>query len=195
MDLKITIPSFKNLRFIKKNFGYLQQKAVFLDRDGVINKLKKNGYIKTFSEFKFLPGVIDGVKFLNDNNYQVIIITNQACIGKSIITEKQLNKIHLKMKRVFLLKKRAQIDDIFYSPYFKYSKIKKYRQNFYDRKPNPGMILKAKEKWNIDLKKSFLIGDRISDLETARKLKLKFYYKNKGSLLNQLKNIILKKKH
>ena len=57
------------------------------------------------------------------------------------------------------------------------------------------MILKAKEKWNIDLKKSFLIGDRISDLETAKKLKLKFYYKNKGSLLNQLKNIILKKKH
>ena len=69
--------------------AFQQKNAFFLDRDGVINKLKKNDYIKNFSEFKLLPGVAKGIKLLNNKNYIVIIATNQAGIGKSIISEKK----------------------------------------------------------------------------------------------------------
>ena len=85
---------------------------------------------------------------------------------------------------------KAKIDDIYYSPYYKFSKNKKYRKNFYDRKPSPGMFVKAIKKWNIDLNKSFFIGDTISDFNASKKIELKFYYRKKGSLLNQLKEIL-----
>ena len=88
----------KNLNFLKKNSNYVKQKAAFLDRDGVINQLK-NDYIKNFKEFKFLPGVIKSLKYLSLKDYLIIIITNQACVGKSIISEKQLNYIHYKMRK------------------------------------------------------------------------------------------------
>ena len=186
----IDIGTFKNLNYIKKNPNYLKQKAFFLDRDGVINKLKKNDYIKNFSEFKLLPGVAKGIKLLNNKNYIVIIATNQAGIGKSIISEKILNEVHYKMKKKLHNINKAKIDDIYYSPYYKFSKNKKYRKNFYDRKPSPGMFVKAIKKWNIDLNKSFFIGDTISDFNASKKIELKFYYRKKGSLLNQLKEIL-----
>ena len=110
----IDIGTFKNLNYIKKNPNYLKQKAFFLDRDGVINKLKKNDYIKNFSEFKLLPGVAKGIKLLNNKNYIVIIATNQAGIGKSIISEKILNEVHYKMKKKLHNINKAKIDDIYY---------------------------------------------------------------------------------
>ena len=101
----IDIGSIQKLKMIKKDSKLLQEKAFFLDRDGVINKLNNDGYIKTFKEFIFLPGVADGIKYLNKNNFRVIIITNQACVGKSIISENQLKSIHLNM-RLYLKKKK-----------------------------------------------------------------------------------------
>ena len=87
--------------------------------------------------------------------------------------------------------KKGRLDDIFYSPYFKSSKIKKYRAGLFDRKPNPGMLIKAIKKWNIDVKKSFFIGDSISDFNASKKIDLKFFYKTNESLLKQVRNIIL----
>jgi D-glycero-D-manno-heptose 1,7-bisphosphate phosphatase len=186
----IDIGSHKTIEFLKKNKGFLKQKAIFLDRDGVINKLKKDDYIKSYSEFEFLPGVMDGIKYININDYLVIIITNQSCIGKGIITEKTLNTIHNKMKRNLKLKKNAHIDDIYYSPYYKYSNNSKYRKDKFDRKPNLGMLIKAIKKWNIDTKKSLFIGDSVTDYQSSNAMKIKFYYKSNSKLISQLKKII-----
>ena len=182
----IDMGTVKKLKFLKINANILEQKAVFLDRDGVINKLNLNGYIKDYKEFIFLPGVVEGIKFLNKNDYLIIVITNQACVGKNIINEKELNTIHFKMQNYLKKKNKSYVDDIFYSPYYKYSNHSKYRLNKFDRKPNPGMILKAVNKWNINLKKSFFIGDQITDFKAAKKAGLKFYYKENKPLLNQL---------
>lgn len=187
----IDIGNKKNLEYVRKKNDYLKQKAVFLDRDGVINQLKKDGYIKNFKEFKFLKGVVDGIKFLNTNNFLVIIVTNQSCVGKSIITEKQLINIHLKMQKYLENKNKSYVDDIFYSPYYKFSRFKKFRLNKIDRKPNSGMLIKAIKKWNIDINKSFLIGDQKTDYLAAKNIGLKFFYKNDYPLVNQLKRIIL----
>ena len=99
----IDIGTLKNLNFLKKDSNYVKQ-AAFLDRDGVINQLK-NDY-KNFKEFKFLPGVIKSLKYLSLKDYLIIIITNQACVGKSIISEKQLNYIHYKMREKYIIQIR-----------------------------------------------------------------------------------------
>tara|TARA_Y100000389_G_C17442996_1_gene509831 strand:- start:1662 stop:1949 length:288 start_codon:yes stop_codon:yes gene_type:complete len=93
------------------------------------------------------------------------------------------------MKNYLHNKNKSSVDDIFYSPYYKYSSHLKYRLNKFDRKPNPGMILKAINKWNINLKKSFFIGDQITDFKAAKKVGLKFYYKENIPLLKQLHRI------
>ena len=186
----IDIGSIKNLNLLKKKPNMISQKAVFLDRDGVINKLNPDGYILDYNQFKLLPGVSNAINLLNKNGYLVIVATNQACVGKSMITEKKLNKIHEKMKKKIFENNRGFINDIYYSPYYKYSKNKKYKINLIDRKPNPGMILKAVKKWNLSINDSFFIGDSISDYNTAKKIGLKFYYKDNGLFDKQIKRII-----
>ena len=186
----IDIGTPKKLSFVFNDKDYLKQKAFFLDRDGVINKLRKNNYVKKNKEFIFLPVVGKAINYLNSKNFCVIIISNQACVGKGIISEKILNNIHKYMKNKLVKNHKAYIDDIYYSPYYKFSKNNKYKENKNDRKPNIGMFLKAEKKWNINMNKSFFIGDSITDYKASKKLKLKFYYKRKGSLYNQIKKII-----
>ncbi len=184
----IDIGTPKKLSFIKKNSNYLKNKAVFLDRDGVINK--ELGYILSYKKFKFLKGVKKAIKYINNKNHLVIVITNQAAVGKSLLNEKKLLNIHKKMEHSLWNFNRSHIDDIFYSPYYKNSNIKRFRKNKYDRKPNPGMIFKAIKKWNIDKNNSFFIGDKISDKLAASKVKIKFYYKKNVPLYDQIKKII-----
>ena len=184
----IDIGSKKKLSSIKKNNIFLKNKAFFLDRDGVINK--DNGYIKKYKDFIFLKGVHDAIKYLNKKDYLVIILTNQAAVGKQFLTEKKLNLINNYMKKELFKKNKSYIDDIFYSPYYKYSKLSKYRKYSSDRKPSNGMFLKAIKKWNIDVNASVFIGDKITDKIAAKKSKVKFYFKNNISLFKQVKNII-----
>ncbi|MAR25840.1 MAG: hypothetical protein CMC50_00200 [Flavobacteriaceae bacterium] len=187
-DNFIDIGSHKKLNFLNKNPNIIKNKCFFLDRDGVINK--ERGYITNFKKFTFLNGVKKAIHFLNKKRYLVIIITNQAAIGKGIITEKQLKIIHNKMRKELLLINKACVDDIYYAPYFKNSKKLIYRKNKYDRKPNPGMIIKAEKKWNIDLSSSIFIGDKLTDKQAAIKSNLRFYYKKDVSLYKQVRSII-----
>ena len=187
-DFFIDIGSKQKLKSIKKKYKSIQNKCFFLDRDGVINK--EIGYIKNFNNFFFLKGVHGAIKYLNEKRFLTILITNQAVVGKGIITEKKLNLIHHKMKNDLFIKKKAILDDIYFSPYFKYSKIHKYRKNKFDRKPNAGMIKKAIKKWNIDPSTSYFIGDKKTDKVAAEKVNLKFYFKKKISLYKQIRNII-----
>ena len=184
----IDIGSKFKLNYLKKNSKFLKNKCFFLDRDGVINK--DVGYLKSFKNFIFLKDVSKAIKFLNNKSYLVIIITNQAAVGKQIISENNLKFIHNKMKSVLYKKNNSYIDDIYYAPFFKNSKILKYRKNSYDRKPFPGMFKKAINKWNIDVKSSFFIGDQLSDMIAASRVNIKFYYKKNISLYDQIKNIV-----
>ena len=191
-DKFIDIGSTNKLDFIKKNSNFIKNKTFFFDRDGVINK--NDGYIVNYKKFKFLKGVKTAIKYLNDKRYLVIIVTNQACVGKSLLTEKKLLDIHKKMKYSIYNFNKGIIDDVFYSPYYKHSKKNKYRIGRYDRKPNPGMFFKAFKKWNVNIEKSLFIGDRYTDQIAAKKSKIKFYLKKNVSLYKQVKEIIKNEK-
>lgn len=143
-------------------------KAVFLDRDGVINEKIENGYVLDWKDFRFIPGAVEGVKLLNDKKMPVIVISNQACVGKGLITRQKLDEINDRMMRE-LEKKGAHIDDIFICPH-------RDEDNCDCRKPKPGLFKQVKEKYrDIDLNNSWFIGDSGSDREAGNKAGCKTY--------------------
>ena len=163
-------------------------KCVFFDRDGVLNKDK--GYISKVRDIEIFSKVGQAIYECNKKEYLVIIITNQSGIGRGLITLKQLSQIRNYIKKK-IKKNKAIINDIFYCPFHPTGGRGKYKKNSFDRKPNPGMLLKAIKKWKIDPKKSFMIGDQKSDYLAAHKSKIYFEYKsNRNNLLDQIKNII-----
>ena len=170
----IDIGSEESLRIapkiIKKNF---KRPAAFLDRDGVINY--DFGYVHEIKKFKFKKGVLKGLKYLSKKNYYIFIVTNQAGIGKNIFTLKKFNKLHLQLKS-FFIKRGIYISDVQYSPYHINAKILKFKKNSDFRKPGNLMIKKIFKNWDINLKKSFMIGDKRTDYLAAKKSNLKFYY-------------------
>jgi len=143
----------RKIRFVK------MKKAVFLDRDGIIN-IERN-FVRSWDKFEFVPGIIENIKKLNKKEFLVIIITNQSGIKRGFFSEETLKKIHENMKKI-LEKNDAYIDDIFYCPHYKYD-------NCDCRKPKPGMIFKAAKKHNINLEKSWMIGDSKRDIESGRR--------------------------
>jgi len=163
-------------------------KCVFFDRDGVLNKDK--GYISKVRDIEIFSKVGQAIYECNKNKYLVIIITNQSGIGRGLITLKQLSEIHNYIKKK-IKKNKAIINDIFYCPFHQTGGRGKYKKNSFDRKPNPGMLLKAIKKWKIDPNKSFMIGDKVSDRTAAKAAGLKFFFKSKKiNLYKQIKLII-----
>ena len=149
----------------------LTNRAVFLDRDGVINY--DFGYVHKIKNFKFKKKVFEAVKYLNENNYLVIIVTNQSGLGRGYYSKKDLSILHNWMKNEFK-KNGANIDDIYYAPYYKFSKKYFSYKEKMRRKPNIGMIMEAKKKWLINMEESFMVGDRDVDKKLALNAKLKF---------------------
>ena len=162
--------------------------AAFLDRDGVINH--DYGYICDFKQFKFRPGVLKGLQHLRKKKFRIFIVTNQSGIARGLFTENDLKLFHIKMKKKLLIKK-IKIDEIKYSPYHPKGIIKKFTKNHKSRKPGNLMIKQLFKKWPVNIKKSFMIGDRISDKKCAKKSKLYFEYAKKN-FYSQVKAIIKK---
>ncbi len=161
-------------------------RAVFLDRDGVINY--DYGYVHKIKNFKFKKKVFEAVKYLNENNYLVIIVTNQSGIGRGYYSKKDLLILHNWMKKEFK-KSGAYIDDIYYSPYYEFSKKQFSYKEKMRRKPNKGMIMEAKKKWLINMKESFMVGDRDIDKKLAFNANLKFIKVNlKSNLFKIISN-------
>lgn len=136
-----------------------KNRAIFLDRDGVINK--EVGYLSNPDNFKFLSGSIEALNILRKKDFLLIVITNQAGIARGYYSEEILNKIHDKMIQILQTNKIA-LDDIFYCPHHP-----EFTGACDCRKPNPGMIIRAKEKHNIDLTNSYMVGDTLKDIETG----------------------------
>ncbi len=183
----IDIGSYHYLKIAKDKLKKQYKKpAIFLDRDGVINY--NYGYVHKIQNFKFRPGVLKGLKYLTKKNYYIFIVTNQAGIGKKIFTEKQFIQLHKNINKK-LIKNNIFFNDIQYSPFHPKAKIKKYKKNSSLRKPGNKMLENIKLNWDIDMKKSFMIGDKVSDKLAAKKSTIKFYYATQN-FYAQIKSII-----
>ncbi len=150
----------------------MENKAVFLDRDGVITELeayeKDNlQFILKKEDIRFIEGSIEAIRALNKHNFKVIIVSNHPQIAKGLITEQQAQEINQIIKEHFK-NNGAIIDEIIYCPHHPKSDSEYYSEECNCRKPKPGMILQAANKSNINLKESWMVGDRISDIKAGR---------------------------
>ncbi len=140
------------------------QRAVFLDRDGTI--IEDVGYLNECSKIKFLPRVSEAIKLLNENGFKVMVTTNQSGVARGFFAEETVREINRYIQES-LAKQGALIDKTYYCPHHIEGIIEEYRKECYCRKPNPGMIEEAAGEFGIDLKNSFVIGDKISDIEAG----------------------------
>ena len=134
-------------------------KTVFIDRDGVINKDSK-AYIKSWSEFVFLPRSILAIKKLTQHHFRSYIITNQSIINRKMVPLKTLIQIHTNMMAA-VASAGGRIDDIFFCPHIPEDRCS-------CRKPKPGLVLSAQKKHHIDLSRAYMIGDSARDIECAK---------------------------
>ena len=139
-------------------------KGLFLDRDGVINV--DRGYVYRIEEFQFVDGIFALCSAFLKCGYQIFVITNQSGIARGYYTKEDYDILTSWMLGEFR-KMQIEIIDIYACPYHPDGIVAEYRKESRDRKPNPGMILKAAEKYNVDLGQSVLIGDRESDIQAG----------------------------
>ena len=155
---------FKNGIVQKRNLRN-KQKAIFLDRDGTINKYV--GFLTNIEKFELIDGVSEAIKKINHSEYLCIVITNQPVIARGEVTLEELDEIHNKMQTL-LGKDGAYVDGLYYCPHhpdkgFVGERIE-YKINCECRKPKPGLILQAAKDFNIDLSQSWMIGDGKNDV-------------------------------
>lgn len=137
-------------------------KAVFLDRDGTIN-IEKH-YLYKIEDFEFLPGVLQGLKKIQDLGYLLVIITNQSGIARGYYTEDDYNKLTKYMLSI-LESNGIHISKVYYCPHLKDAVIPKFRKDCDCRKPRLGLFYKAKQELKIDMSRSWAIGDNLRDCE------------------------------
>lgn len=142
-------------------------KAVFLDRDGTINE--EVGYVNHIERFKLLPRVSEAIRLLNQNGIKVIVITNQSGVARGYFPESLIHQVHKKMQDL-LREQAAYVDGIYYCPHHPQEGIFPYRQTCNCRKPKTGMIDKAVKTFDIDCRRSYMIGDRGVDIEFGHKI-------------------------
>lgn len=142
-------------------------KAVFLDRDGTIN-IDQNGYINNPDDFELFPFAAEAISILNKLDYLVFVVSNQSGITRGYFTIEELEAIHQKMNNC-LERSGAKIDEIYFSPYHIEGKVEPYNIHHEDRKPGLGMFKKALKKYHFEIKKSFMVGDRYSDIVFGKK--------------------------
>ena len=145
-----------------------KQKAVFLDRDGTINIYK--GFLRNIDDFELIDGVTEAIKKINNSGYLCIVVTNQPVIARGEVTYEQLNEIHNKMETQLGLE-GAYIDGIYFCPHHPHKgysgEIAELKIDCECRKPKPGLLLKAANDFNIDLSKSFMVGDGENDIKAG----------------------------
>lgn len=159
-----------------------RNRAVFLDRDGVINR-NRDDYVKDVDEMEILPGVPKAINLLNTVNFKVVIISNQSAVSRGLITIEKLLEIHEFLKKE-LLQNNAKIDGIYFCPH-------RPDDSCECRKPKPTLILKAAKDLGINLSESYMIGDRESDMIAAEKAGVKFIpIETDGNLLKVVRTFL-----
>lgn len=160
-DFKSGVVTAKNLK--------KQQKAIFLDRDGTINKYV--GFLRNIDDFELLPDVTEAIRKINLSGYLAIVVTNQPVIARGEVTFEQLDEIHNKMGTL-LGQEEAYLDAIYFCPHHPnkgfVGEVPELKIDCDCRKPKPGMLLKAAEDFNIDLSSSWMIGDGNHDIGAGK---------------------------
>ena len=166
--INATVEELKNGLIASKNLKN-RQRAIFLDRDGTMNVSK--GFISNADDLELIPGTIEAIKAINKSGALAIVITNQPVIARGECSFEELHNIHNKLKTL-LGEKGAFVDDIFYCPHHPdkgfEGEVPELKFDCECRKPKTGMVDEAVKKYNIDLSKSYMVGDSTMDLELAR---------------------------
>lgn len=188
-DYKSGVVQTKNL--------HNKQKAIFLDRDGTINKYV--GFLRNIDDFELIDGAAEAIKLINQSGYLAIVVTNQPVIARGEVTWEQLNEIHRKMETL-LGKEGAYVDSIYICPHHPDKGFAGERPEYKIvcdcRKPKPGLLLKAAKDFNIDLSKSYMIGDDDRDVQAGQNAGCKESIKietNKDKALLESVKVVLNK--
>ena len=147
--------------------------AAFLDRDGVINL--DRGYVFRAEDFEFVTGVFEGAAALQRLGFALVVITNQSGIGRGLYSEGDLLALNRWMSEQFE-QRSVHIDGVFYCPHHPTEAFGRYRCECDCRKPAPGMLLRAARELNLDLTRSAMFGDRVSDLQAAAAARVPLRY-------------------
>jgi D-glycero-D-manno-heptose 1,7-bisphosphate phosphatase len=139
----------------------MRSRALFLDRDGVINA--DHGYVHQIRDFEFIPGIFDLARAAIKQGYKIIVITNQAGIGRGLYSLAQFDELTAWMCQQFA-EQGAPLAKVYFSPYHPTEGLGIFRKDDISRKPHPGMILEAQGDFDLDLASSVLVGDKTSDM-------------------------------
>lgn len=136
-------------------------RAVFLDRDGVINHNRPD-HVKDWSEFQFLPGALTALRLLTHAGFRIFIVTNQAAVGRGLMPVEALEQIHARLRAIASYH-GARIDDIRYCPH-------RPEEQCHCRKPQPGMLEDLAAKHQINCREAYLVGDALSDIAAGQRV-------------------------
>lgn len=145
------------------------KKALFLDRDGVINI--DHAYVHKIDDFEFVDGIFALCRRFQSSGYEIVVVTNQSGIGRGYYTESDFWRLTEWMKEEFR-SKNVDIAAVYFCPHHPENALGEYKQECDCRKPKPGMILKAQQELGLDLANSVMVGDKISDMEAAKQANL-----------------------
>lgn len=165
----------------------MKAKAVFLDRDGVLNV--DVDYLYKIDDFQWVDEAPEALVYLVKQGYHLFVVTNQSGIARGYYTVDDMQQLHAHMQQE-LQKYGVLIEKFYYCPHHQEGKVAEYAIECDCRKPKPGMLLQAMAEYAIDKEQSFLIGDSKRDIEAAQAAGIKGYLFTGGSLLQFVKNII-----
>ena len=140
------------------------KKAIIMDRDGTL--IHEVGYLKMIEDMRFTPRATDALRIFHELGYLNIVVTNQSAVARGLLSPKELSKIHKKLKEL-AADEGAVVDAIYYCPHYPEGRMAPFNIECECRKPRPGMVLQAQEKYKLDLSQCYLAGDKPSDLELA----------------------------
>ena len=165
----------------------MKAKAVFLDRDGVLNV--DVAYLYKVSDLRWIDGAKEALAYLCQQGYKLFVVTNQSGIARGYYTVKDMNALHNHMQDE-LKQCGANIEKFYYCPHHPQGALPEYTMECSCRKPQPGMILHAFDEYDLDKAQSFLIGDKDSDIEAAERAGIAGYKFTGGNLFEFVKNIV-----
>jgi D-glycero-D-manno-heptose 1,7-bisphosphate phosphatase len=142
-------------------------KAAFLDRDGVL--VSDSGVVTDAGQFVLLEGVPEALWRLKRAGYLLLVVTNQAVVARGLISEKGLLRLHDALQDLLVTQGAPKLDAIYACPHHPNANLPEYRLECQCRKPRPGLLLQAAQENNVDLRQSFMIGDRLSDIAAGQR--------------------------
>ncbi len=144
--------------------------AVFVDRDGTISE--EVGYIRNIDQFRLMPKSAEAIKLINKSGLKAIVVTNQAGVAKGYFPEEMVSRVHRKMEKT-LSEQGAFLNGIYYCPHHPGGVVESYRKTCDCRKPASGLLKQASKDHSIDLSSSYMVGDKVTDIECAHRAGVK----------------------